>query len=456
MIKRILVFTTGFLFFASLSFAAVENIKVSGGIIATGISEDLSMGRTGTLSGTEQQDADSFLSSQVYLQFDADLTENVMATIRLLNERDWGTQKADAGDDLDISLDLAYISLKEMVYEPLTLIVGRQPLRYGRGLIIGDPDTNRLSDSNGVFSAAELSLKKSFDAIRAILDFSPWTVDLVYSKVDYSATVNIDNDVNLYGINLRYDWADYNGITELYFFTKDKDLALAVQDKKNKVYVVGLRGSFDPDDNWSLWGEGAYQFGDYRQPAIVAGDYAAGWAPTAGSHAVLRAWALQAGAEYKFLNDYNARLGLQYTFLSGDDETTGRYNAWNVMFEDQTPATLANILFPHSNIHCINLYGSMMPRDDITLWANYCHLTLAEKLNHMLTYRVISSRGTYVYGVDDSESDIGNEIDMGLIYDYTEDVQIGLASAVFIPGDWFRDENDSIAYQLKASMKVSF
>jgi len=82
---------------------------------------------------------------------------------------------------------LANVTLKELFYSPLTVKLGRQNLWYGRGMIVGsrilagdvDPDNNLGSD--------EFSQNNGFDAVRAILDFNPVTVDLLYSKVDENA-----------------------------------------------------------------------------------------------------------------------------------------------------------------------------------------------------------------------------------------------------------------------------
>ena len=166
--------------------AAVENIKVSGDITAQGILRDLTLGSDST------DQIEEFLFSQVRLRFDADLTEGVSAVIRFINERVWGEEDWYA-DDTDIDLDLAYIELKEFLYEPLTMIIGRQNLRYGNALIIGDPDTNMkiakgwgsdfLSNATSPDYFGDLSKRKSFDAIRSIIDYSPWTIDIIQAMM---------------------------------------------------------------------------------------------------------------------------------------------------------------------------------------------------------------------------------------------------------------------------------
>ena len=42
----------------------------------------------------------------------------------------------------EIALDLANVRLKEFLYAPLDLTIGRQELHYGNDFIMGDPDTN--------------------------------------------------------------------------------------------------------------------------------------------------------------------------------------------------------------------------------------------------------------------------------------------------------------------------
>ena len=72
--------------------AAVQNVKVSGGITARGIvhddfdldaNDDITAGSPGS-DGT-----DSHYMSTVKVNVDADLTDNVSAQIQLLNQRDW-------------------------------------------------------------------------------------------------------------------------------------------------------------------------------------------------------------------------------------------------------------------------------------------------------------------------------------------------------------------------------
>jgi len=484
--------------FAGASYAAVENIKVSGDITATGLTRDLSLGGEGSVgagaaaqvSGHGNYDEETFAFSQVRLRFDADLTEGVSAVVRLINERLWGSEDQDngsvtnwAGDtgalpsttqggDTEVDVDLAYIEMKEFLYEPLTLIVGRQNLRYGNALVIGDPDTNMGASVKVPASIADQSLRKSFDAVRAILDYSPYTIDIIYAAIDENTT-NLNDDRNLWGIYATYDWASYNGVTEGYFLytnnTYDPVLGtpglIPVQaqviENQSTTYTVGGRIQYDPNDHWTLGVEGAYQFGDIR---ILDNTAAALVAMNPYQH--LSAFAAQLIAQYRFLNDYNSMLQLEYTYLSGDDDyTDDLQTGWDPMFEDQSPGEIINILFAQSGTQCVTLRGSMMPREDITIGGSYTWLLLSEKINYDYTGGVdqiinfspnVGPASPNTYNIEGNQNYLGSEVDGYILYDYTEDVQIKLTGAYFIPGSWFQHENNTPAYSLKAGVSVDF
>ena len=520
--RKLIMLAVMSLLITGVASAAVENIKVSGDITVQAIKRDLTLGsadgflNTGNIApgvpsylGTTHGEEDNFLLSQVRLRFDADLTENVSGVIRLINERIWGMEQVE---DTDVTIDLAYIELKEFLYQPLTLIVGRQNLYYGNGFIVGDPDTNMTySQTNNMVGRlsrdvfGDLSLRKSFDAIRSIIDYSPYTIDIVMAKVSegFLNEDSVDNadDITLSGINAAYQWASYNGITEAYFWYANNARAAnymlqpyEVPEDQSKTFVIGGRMQFDPNDNITLGLEGAYQFGDKPIFNTLASNIAlwTGLFPLPGAGGVgpapfngtnqyqhLSAFAIQALGEYRFLNKYNAKLNLGYTYLSGEDDMNDdKFTAWDPMFEDQVPAEIMNILFPHSNAHFATVEGSMMPREDITVGLKYAFAKLAQKLDTQLNatdancYFVPSIGNNiiggsigglgygpaeiFVYQVNRNNSYLGSEIDAYAIYDYTEDVQIRLTGAWFIPGDFFTDANDDLAYSFRASMKLDF
>jgi len=77
--------------------------------------------------------------SQVRVRIDADLTDNVIATVRLINERIWNGQNDTAASGSgDISLDLAYVTLKGIPLFSFKSNYWSSNIRFGNGFIIGN------------------------------------------------------------------------------------------------------------------------------------------------------------------------------------------------------------------------------------------------------------------------------------------------------------------------------
>ncbi|MDD5584200.1 MAG: alginate export family protein [Candidatus Omnitrophica bacterium] len=448
--RRLIVLAFVSVVFIHPVFAAMENMKVSGDITAQGIIRHLSLRKKWSSDDPwPSNDKSLFAFSQTRLRIDTDLTENVTATVRFINERLWGAED-EATSNTDVDLDLAYVEIKECLYQPLTLIVGRQNLRYGNGLIIGDPDTNWTA-ANAPAVVGDLSLRKSFDAVRAIFDFSPYTIDFIYAK-PFEGTTYIDDDVTLFGTNIAYHWSSFKGITEMYFFGSDNSPQAAIEPDENqsKTYTVGGRVQFDPFEQLTLGLEGAYQFGDVVTQ--MPDDF------FSGEYEHLNAFAIQAIADYRFPVKYNPTIGATYTYLSGDDDNfDGNHKGWDYLYEDQTPAEIINILFLYlnSNLEYATVRGSIMPLEDVTIGASFTWACLAQKDLETIAYLMGGPVGDG-YGVEGENPHFGNEVDAYAVYDYTEDVHFKLNGAWFMPGSYFSAENRSIAYSLRAGVTVDF
>ena len=437
------------------AFAEVQNVKVSGDIdskVITRSNYDFSKA-----GGTD--DTDTWFTSAVRVQVDADLTDNVSTCVRLLNERDWNKEPMvyNASGDTAIELDLSYVKLKEMFYAPLTLTIGRQNIRLGNGLVIGDPDTNDMAVSSPV--AGDLSVRKSFDAVRATFDYNPLVVDVLFAKLDANtiggatATGKNRDDADIYGINAAYKFNQYNSEAEAYVIAKNTRQGNA-NLKSDSVYVYGVRGSLEPISKLVVNGELAMQSGDYRVGAVKLDR---------------SAWAADLGAAYAIDYKWSPKVALNYIYRSGqkqggvnaDDDTTGvgKYKAWDTMCEDQTHGIIANRIFDgnndgvDSNGSTINVMASVVPVQDLTLALDYYYYMLAQKWTNLsVTTRTL---GTATPNVRNSK-ELGQEVDLSLGYDYTEDVKLGLVAGFFLPGETFLKDNNEMASTVMADVKVSF
>lgn len=480
MSKRLtLILTLAFVVgIACAAYAEVQNVKVSGDLNIMGIQRNnLTLNDNAASAGTTPVDYSESIGtilSQVRVKIDADLTDNVATTVRLLNERVWGEEKnSTTVNDTEIALDLAYVTLKEFLYSPLTLTLGRQELRFGNAFIIGDPDTNGISAGHGLAAVTrgtilpksldDLSSRKAFDAIRATLNYDPLVVDLIYSKIDEN-NVETSDDVNLYGANANYA-VNKNLNTEVYYFERTRDtlkagLTATTQiDEPEHTRVAGVRGVYTGIENLMLGLEGAYQFGNHVSSTLL---YPDDTNTKRKRSTKIQAFALQAIANYVMPKmKYAPSLAASYTYLSGDKYLSedDHYKGWNPMFEDQAGGTLFNKILGYSNAQLFNLNGSLKPMEDLKASLDYYYL----RLNNPYT-SAQPATGVYLSGVSGdptyimkpNKKSLGQEVDLKLTYDYTEDVQFMLNTGAFMPGDAFDSQNKKTATQVIGSMKVTF
>lgn len=422
--------------------ASVQNVKVSGDIENTYVVRN-------SFDFSENQTQDVAIM-QTRLRVDADLTDKVSATIALINESYWGTKSADdttGENSANIDLNLAYVTMKEMLYSPLTVTLGRQEFAFGNSFVVDSAGTNNSApaDSGIVNVAGDLTKQTAQDAVRLTFDYDPLTIDLLYSLLeqgDETDSVDTANDA-LYGINAGYQFNDEKGtMVEGYFWVKDAG---------DKVYTTGARGSMNVLDGWNLQAEVAMQRGDMTGAGAQKLDR--------------RAYAAQVLSNYMLpfekTEQYKPVLGLSYTVTSGDKTNSGSsgpdddYTAWDPMYENQAGGKIMNAIFNQTNMQVIGATLSFSPMEDVMAEVYFDHLQLMKEVG--TTQTLVSPQGgtTSVAGSENGEEGLGQEVGIVLTYDYTEDVQFGARAGWFFPGKQFNDEAET-AEQLLINAKVAF
>ena len=449
------------------AYAEVQNIKVSGDLDMKAISHhnyDLKLkqknesGHVG-VGPITNDDNEQFLLSTLHINVDADLTDNVSTSVRLLNQRKWDAFTGGGQDQ--ITLDNAYVTLKEFLYSPLTIVAGRQNLVYGSGFIVGN---GLLADPETVFpdtdstvgltspTGREFSAFNAFDAVRAILDYSPLTIEGVYAKVNDTGVA--DADETLYGIYGTWKADRWDATVEPYWFYKDDSSGaktVTVNDavgagvttrayEVNRVQTVGLRLTGSPIENLKLEGEGAHQFG-----TLIDTTAGAAWTERNRS-----AWAANIYANYAWAQvPWTPATGLGWTFFSGNSthglngfagDTRDRndtFNGWDPVYRGSfttfiqdfltgadAPAGLyttfdANDTAATTNRHLIYGDAKLSPMKDLTLWARYTHARFDKAPRPGRSHHA------------------GDEVDVKALYDYTEDVQLNVFGGWFFPGNYY-------------------
>src|SRR3989338_7863481 len=402
MVRRIglglcLVALAGFV--ALPAFAAVQNVKISGDINVSGVARsnldlDKSSSVANSVGVNSNQDNQSDFLSITRVKVDADLTDNVSTSVRLLSERNWNgdstsgttanrniglTAAGVAGDENDIDLDLASITLREFMTPALTLTVGRQELRFGNGWIVGDPDTNGLALGSEL-AEGDLSSRKAFDAIRARLDYNPLVLDIFYAKIAENVST-LNDDTTLGGINAGYE-LNANTNLEGFIFSKvrgvitsglgtangatnvDSGVTTSFNTAKQAtdvVNTVGARVVNKSVKNLTLDGQVAYQFGTYNPKLdpnarfVSATDKAETSARSAWGTEVVAVYDLK---DVSMVSKYEPSLTGVYVYLSGEgrDKVGNKtYKGWDGMYEDQTFGHLINAVMGFSNVHLAGL-----------------------------------------------------------------------------------------------------
>ncbi len=489
---------------AGSALAETQSVKVSGDLTVRGIGRsgyelrgsvpEVDINRTGLSADTGVYGPNqSFFMSTAEIQVDAELTDCVSTCIRLLNERDWNVRSKDASSGLaltpngwgeygtdgrtfDIELDLAYVTLKDFVYSPLTLTIGRQDLWFGKGFIVGSnhvfnnawnnyfatnniagvatPNINRLQ-------APEYTSKTAFDSIKAVLDYDPWTVTGMYSKIMEDA-VNLDDDIDLWGINVGYKFDCYKAEAETYWFAKiDHSVSQWNSKANNDVHTIGIRGSMDPLEPITIAAEGAWQFGKYMGERNSQGNMSR------------QAWAMDISGEYRLPEQFcwKPKMGIEYIIYSGDEqvnnphERRGVFTGWDPMFRGKFDSAIREFVGTYYTTYDYQTRGdqlysapdasftnqqqlifsaSIQPTDSLTIKGNYNLFWLCSGIQRSIATN------------DYQEGYIGSEFDMQYVWDYTEDVSFGLLTGWFFPSHQVYKNADKTATDIVGSVKVSF
>jgi len=489
-------------------YAETQSVKVSGDLTIRGIWRDsydyrgstpernpsapAVQPRTGMTAdtgvpGTPQ----SFWMSTTEVQIDADLTDNVATCIRILNERDWNVQRkvGPAGaaggttdvtsvfpnglggynpnaDEFDIKLDLAYVALKNFIYSPLTVTIGRQDLWFGKGFIVGSNHVFNnwvtLGNSWGL-NAPEYTATTAFDSVKAVLDYDPWTITGVYSQL-WNNAVAVSDNVELWGANVGYKFDSYKAEAEAYWFYKyDHSVEKwAAAAGNNDVSTIGLRGSVDPIDCITLAAEGAYQFGSYvgNRTQLQERDRSA--------------WALDLSAEWRYLADrfsWKPKLGVEYILYSGEEASanpnlaSGTYNGWDPMFRGKFDSAIREFVGSYYASYDYQGAANRIPSTQDASFTNQQQMIFSGSVQPIESLTLKGNANLFWTVEDYIRADnttfnggyIGTEFDLQAIWDYTEDVSFGLLCAWFMPyGSDIYYNADKVASDVVGTVKVSF
>jgi len=451
---------------AGSAMAAVENVKVGGDITIKGIY------RSNFDFANAGSDGQHYIYSGTRVFVCADLSNKVSTMIRFINERDFGNDYLrEVGGS--VILDLAYVKISDLMTPGLNLTLGRQEIQFGEGMVVGS--RYRALDYAGAdlgTVAVDLGMQKAFDAVK--LDYAlagaPVNFSLFRSKIAESynntnvfasTTLYNPNMFNIpggvYSLDLRLKDVDLTGIemnwkadkftVNPYFVDLATDGVVGVTyttpgpsgnfDASANLMTLGVRGTVKPIDALNLKAEIAKQMGTFN---------------VNGTETDFDGWGGYIGGDWTFAGAMKPCLKVGFDYFSGQD-TSADMTAWVPVFPSNTASRLGKIayatIFPAgegiglagngSGVRAINVGFGIQPTEKIGLSLDVFNLSFLES-----TVRKA----------------IGNEIDLGLSYAYSEDVSMGLDLGYFMTGSNIEDTvgvgNDENAWQAIATVKVAF
>lgn len=486
---------------ATPAFAAIQNVKVSGDITSTFVDRNtFNLGLTNYENNINSGGALGFQGvgeyapaglkkqnvfiTQTRVRIDADLSDNVSTTVGLINERAWDAENnaspgTNFSPDTAVDVYLASVTMRELLYSPLTVTVGRQVFNYGNGLVLGDGGVNNQATENLQFVAQDLTMRTAYDGIKAVLDYKPLTIDVFYFKNQQillngnPGSKQTSSDV--FGINGNYQLSDpMSTVLEVYMFGRLNgnsnfaafQSAAGTTDKGDTLFVPGLRVSTNPIKGMNISGEVAWQTGNH--PVFDLG----GLGKQEAEKRDAMAAQLMGSYALPVLEKYKPTVSASYTYVSGDKngnqnydgdkvKSAKTYSAWDPFNENQGGGTIYNTLFPLSNMHIVAVGGSVNPLEDVTAAFTWSGLWAAAPYdrhgnNTLLLFQPDGGGVPIAEQAKHNAYDLGNEYDINFTYNYTEDVTFGVSLGWFVPGSVFTSQDNSTAQQALADVAVKF
>ncbi|MCG3147378.1 MAG: hypothetical protein PCFJNLEI_00817 [Verrucomicrobiae bacterium] len=438
---------------AANTFADVQNIRLSGDIRIRGY---YMVNVGGDAVEDQLKGADSFISQRTRVCVEADLEDHVLAVVTLKAEGLWG-QDNDAGDSSgagtggatgndainrrwEVGVTEAYLQLNEVFYSAATLKLGRQYLNYGRGLI---------------FSSVEQEY--NFDAARLVLDYYPFTLDLVYAallenSVFGAPSTTHPNDLHVLFANARYEMTDsLLKNVEFYFGYLINSSPVSTSSRvppsagSASPFIAGLRADMNLTEGLNTWAEAAYEWGN---DGTAGNDTISAWLVNLGGRFSKKDW------------NYAPSFNANYTFASGGGSGGSKaFRPWFNYVDGNNGYLFQPML---SNIHIFNLGATVKPAENLSASLQAYYYLAADKTPGLpgagLKGDPNVDFGGLGFSPSGSSRELGWEVDAILGYDYSKDVRAQLVYAVFIPENDFHKPypSDSMAHLVRGEVNVKF
>ena len=383
-------------------------------------------------------------------KLDEDITFNTRLTWEF---RTWDNpqRKPQHVDFDEVLFDNFNISIKNFLDMPMTAVIGRQDIMLGKGWLV--MDATPLDGSRTLF----------FDAARFTYNWeeAKTKLDMIYVDMgaasdrwlkpfndrDRLVTEQDERGAILYLTNKSIQNTQLEG----YFIYKNDNPADAIDpedipsawSKKAEIYTFG--GAIDGkiNDNWRYRAEGAFQTGDK-------------WI-SANDEQDLRAFGTTERLDYDFNDEKKNNLHVGYEYLSGDDPSTDKIEAFDPLWGEWPQwselygytYTLETMPFETTNLHRFWFGHSFNITPKVQLATDYHFLWADENTRAGYTH----SSG---FGFSEDGSTRGQLLTCWLKWTLNKNLKGHLLGEWFWPGNYYSENSRDMAYFLRCNIEYTF
>ena len=397
---------------------------------------DFFWGRNLNTFDNDMVDTPALIESEVELELNVSLTDNVSALITL---GAWGV-KPTSQMDMGLAVDKAYIEIREMYWEPFTFRIGVQDVVY-----------QQCDDGSLRCGRSFVTRMEGLPGANFIFEFDQVTLEVFWGKFmdNTGAAVPMltgsTADADVYSIFFQYSFTEENKLQAQLHYLHDKanmvtdlyGISPAVGNSGTSIFTlcVGLDWHFG--DNWYVWGELAYTGG--RLMAVVG-------APDIDA----AGFAGHVGLEYTWnAVDIKPYLGFELVYYQGDDATrTG--TLVDAGFVPWTGEYRRSLIIERRS----NMVAAARETEgwyDVIGMNNYWIVHLNGGLRSIWDGKIALDFGLHYASATDETLDnmrgnnIGWEFDVMAQYNYTEDLVFSLGLGYFVPHDDFAENRAAAA-----------
>jgi hypothetical protein len=370
---------------------------------------------------TNAADTLSFIASRIRLHLNYEVTPDIVAFIQMQDARLFGGEASTVSNDNLLDLHQGYVTIKNLGDASLT--VGRQEMFFGDHRLVGHFGWNNIG--------------RSFDGLRLAYVVAPVRVDVWATSVKVYGTntsasptfAPSNNDAQqFYGVygSVKTPVA----VVEPYIMylrdttgaaTPSAITAPAATGQRRTTLGLRVDGKA-VNESVDFTGEGAYQSGTMA---------ARGTTPESD----ISAYAMALKAGYTAPVAMKPRIGLEYDRASGDsDSTDDKFETFENLFPTNHPFYGIMDYVGWRNMQDLRLSLSAKPSATTGVSVDYHRFSLAEESDRW--YAASGAPFGPTPTVGNTETDLGQEIDLVGYMMVKEKVRLEAGYGRFMPGDY--------------------